>query len=117
MSMCGSCPLYWDEDNEDENFGISCEGGMDRETCVYNLLELINELRNQTKHDFSISGVNEEESDEVIKKAVDLYVREEDNQIRGEIDELNDYIRCSQKNFNKLPTEQTLKDFLENYKE
>lgn len=46
MSMCGSCPLYWDEDEdyEHENFGITCEGNTDRETCVYNLLNLINEL-------------------------------------------------------------------------
>lgn len=38
MSMCGSCPLYWDEDEdyENENFGITCEGNTDRETCVYN---------------------------------------------------------------------------------
>ncbi len=52
--------------------------------------------------------------DELIEKVVDLYVREEDKQIRAEIEELNDSIKSSQKSFNEggLPTVQTLKDFL-----
>lgn len=62
---------------------------------------------------------DEFECDELIEKAADLYVQVEDIQIRTEIEELNDFIKSSQKSFGEsgLPTEQTLKDFLKSHKE
>lgn len=55
-----------------------------------------------------------EDDDEIIRRAADLCVRVEGKQIRAEIEDLNEYIKCSQKDYKEgdLPTEQTLKDFI-----
>lgn len=83
------------------------------------ILELINTYGKDTVANATRKLLTRnEEDDERIRRAADLYVREEDKQIRSEIDELNEFIKCSQKNYNEggLPTEQTLKDFLESKK-
>ena len=51
MSRCGGCNLYWPEGKD--NFGVTCEGDCDPETCASNLQGLVFQLRDalETKNE------------------------------------------------------------------